>query len=63
MEHPLIKVIVLYVRLKKAVKNIIYEGNQDICYPKYTLYKVFAIQGLGVFMNLVQYCKGYENFL
>ena len=49
MEHVLIKVIVLYVRLKKEVKNILYEGNQDIRYSKYTLYKVFAIQGLGVY--------------
>ena len=40
--------IVLYVRLKKEVKNILYEGNEDIRYSKYTLYKVFVIQGLGV---------------
>ena len=34
--------------VKKEVKNILYEGNQDIRYSKYTLYKVFAIQGLVV---------------
>ena len=57
VEHSLIKVIVLYVRLKKEVRNILYEGIQDIRYSKYTLYKAFAMQGLGVYVDLLHWCQ------
>ena len=47
-KHSLIKVIVPYVSDLKQVKNILYEGIFDIRYSKYTLFKAFVIQGLGV---------------
>ena len=51
MQHSLIKVIVPYVSDLKQVKNILYEGIFDIRYSKYTLFKAFVIQGLGVHGN------------
>ena len=50
------------MRLKKEVKNILYEGNEDIRYSKYTLYKVFVIQGLGVYIYIYIYIHIYFFF-